>query len=208
MKIETEQKPGINWDAVLQDYGPKAKLQLNQLLSEYDISDTDPVAALIASMFISHMDTLQAFNSISEVISQGKHDLSTEFKEQILALRGIIAFAQEHLIDSGEEQIEKRQADLLDVVKEGIRKALLRSEAVSHARNTGGLLIAVGITGLMTAIAGVSGVIIGKGLSPTPVVAVPQESLWPELEAKNKQTLEACLQNRAELEGRSIIQMD
>ncbi|MEM9946003.1 MAG: hypothetical protein AAF810_08055 [Cyanobacteria bacterium P01_D01_bin.36] len=203
----------INWDAILEDYGNEAKINLKMLLVEHRIDDDDPVAALIASMFISHMDTLRAFNSINSVIEDGKDSLSTEFKEQIVALRGIVSFAQEHLIEAGKEQLGKREDELLTVVKEGIKQALLRSEAVTHARTTGGLLVSVLIASVVASIAGIGGVLLGRSMVPNEVVAPTATSVemtteWQEIQANNSDILKVCLENWDTLNGKCIIEIN
>lgn len=203
----------INWDAILEDYGNDAKINLKMLLVEHTIDDDDPVAALIASMFISHMDTLRAFNSINSVIEDGKDSLSTEFKEQIVALRGIVSFAQEHLIEAGKEQLGKREDELLTVVKEGIKQALLRSEAVTHARTTGGLLVSVLIASVVASIAGIGGVFLGRSMMPNEVATPTATSVemtpeWQEIQANNSDTLKVCLENWDILSGKCIIEIN
>ena len=147
MNITTVKR--IDWDALIEGYGPEAKNSIRELLSQYEIDEEDPIALLIASMFLSQVDTMRAFDTISEAIETGRSNLSDEFSEQILKLRGLIAYAEEHLVETSKEQIDERQGELLSVVKAGVSQAIARSSQRSHAQNTAGTIaLAIAVSGL------------------------------------------------------------
>ena len=122
-------------------------------------------------------------------------------------------FAQEHLIEAGKEQLGKREDELLTVVKEGIKQALLRSEAVTHARTTGGLLVSVLIASVVASMAGIGGVLLGRSMVPNEVAAPTAASVemtpeWQEIQANNSDILKVCLENWETLNGKCIIEMN
>lgn len=202
----------VNWDVVLEGYGPEAREGLVNILRDYEINDDDAVAALIASMFVSQLDTMRAFQTISEVIKEGKDSLSDEFKEQIISLRGIISFAEEHLVETGKEAIEERQKDLLDVVRAGIAKAIHKSDQTRHFRSTAGVLMMMGAVGLIAIVSAISGAMVVRSLSSTPISAVTSndpltDPLWVDIAAKNSEAVETCIENSAKLENKCVIEV-
>ncbi|NJM98890.1 MAG: hypothetical protein HC800_18600 [Phormidesmis sp. RL_2_1] len=197
----------VNWDVVLEGYGPEAREGLIKILRDYEINDDDAVAALIASMFVSQLDTMRAFQTISEVIEKGKDSLSDEFKEHIISLRGIISFAEEHLVEAGKEAIEQRQKDLLDVVRAGIAKAIHKSDQFRHFRSTAGILLMMGAVGLISIVSALSGVMVVQSLSSSPTSDPLTDPLWAEIAVKNAEAVKTCIENTDKLEHMCVIEV-
>ena len=156
--IETKKR--IDWDSLTAGYGPEAQKSIRELLSQYDIDEEDPIAMLIASMFVSQVDTLRAFSTIEATIEAGRSNLSKEFSEQVFKLRGIIAYAEDNLMQTSKASVEARHDELLSVVKAGVSHAISRSgsrAAKENTLNTVSLMIAASGLCLLGLIIGVLG---------------------------------------------------
>ena len=93
MTISTNHAPK-SLDSVLKQYGTEAKQAVTQILAEYGVRVTDPIAAVISSIYAANLQNLAEIARVptqfqdqvkQEVKSFG--DLSQDLKEQ---LRGIL----------------------------------------------------------------------------------------------------------------------
>ncbi len=206
----------IEWDEILETYGPEAKTYIKKLLSDAQISDSDPAAVIISALFISQIDSTRAFRSISETIDNGKEELNNQFKRQVEQLRGVVTYAEEHLVQSNEERVEKHQKELVQAVKGGIAKVLGRESQNRHKRasfiNTTTILCAA-VVSVVSMVVGASTALIAKGkekAAPLPVSAetievLPNGDLWLGIARSNQTQLETCLANLAKLDRRCAI---
>ncbi|MEO1349080.1 MAG: hypothetical protein AAFW84_09820 [Cyanobacteria bacterium J06635_15] len=215
----------INWDYIIESYGEEGRSALNKLLAEGEVDESTPAATVIAGLFLSQIDSNKAFRSLSAVIDDGKQELSEEFKAQIIQLRGIISFAQEHLVETGQQEIDKRQGELLDVVKNGISKAIGNHNRSASTR-TAAYFISIS---LCTFIVSVVSIGIGAfGLyaiqpkkSEIPDLAqlgsdqqalldwsqTEDGQIWLNIISSNQEQLNTCIDNRVKLEGRCAIEL-
>ena len=205
----------IEWEAILEAYGPDAKASLKSLLADAEISDSDPAAVVISAMFISQIDSVQAFQSIAETIDTGKAELSSQFQTQIEQLRGIIAFAKEHLVETSEESIEKNQKEMIEAVKGGIAKVLGKESQSRQQKAT----FANGMTIVCAAIVSIASMVVGASIVyvstkgsklPQPVAAsaleaLPNGDVWSDIAESNQVQLATCLENIAALDRRCAI---
>ncbi|MGB3766581.1 MAG: hypothetical protein WA947_08475 [Phormidesmis sp.] len=209
-------KKRIEWDEVLETYGPEVKAALTKLLAEAQISDSDPAAAIIAALFISQIDSTQAFRSISKTIDQGKEDLSAQFRSQVEQLRGVVTYAEEHLVQTNEKRVEQHQTELVRAVKDGIAKVLGKESKNRHKRasfTNGATIICAAIVAVAGVAVGASTALIARGgekAAPLPVDAATVEALpngdrWLEIANSNQAQLETCLENISALDGRCAI---
>ena len=217
--VTTQKKP-VDWDDVLETYGPETKTLLYNLLKDNGIPDTDPAALVIAALFISQIDSNRAFLSITETIDAGKEELHKQFETQVLQLRGIITYAQEHLVETGKKQVDERKQELLTTIKEGIAKAIGNKHRNSSRRETANMvtiIVCVAATSLVSMLA--SGIAVhvmapktmGQTTTPsnTNINAswenIPNAELWAEIAVKNDTQLSLCRENFSKLEGQCPI---
>ncbi len=127
MTIATQNAPK-SLDSVLKQYGAEAKQAVTQILAEYGVRVTDPIAAVISSIYAANLQNLAELSRVptvfqdqvkSEVESFGA--LSQDLKEQ---LRGILA--QKHFDLSKELGTELGQ-----VVEEAVTQHCKRIDRVS-----------------------------------------------------------------------------
>ena len=208
----------INWDEILETYGAEAKVGLARLLAEADIQDSDPAALIIAAMFISQIDTIKAYDSITETISSGRESLGEEFKNQITMLRGIVTYAEEHLIQTNDKQVEKRKQEMLLVIKEGIAKTLGRESSKRHRRSVAGNLstiICVTISVIVSIGLGATGASFMLSSNDADSAVVDGQQMkglkngetWLSIIDRNQDELETCLVNIEELGGKCVIEV-
>ncbi len=208
----------IDWEHILESYGAETKIGLHRLLSENGVSESDPAALVIAALFISQIDTNKAFQSISSTIDAGKAELSEEFKTQIVQLRGIISYAKEHLVETSKVEVEKRQDELLNVVKAGVSQAVGRHQRNSGTRSTAATvatIVCVATVSLVSVIAGGLGMYLtsaGSRGQVAPTVsaeweAIPHADTWLGIAKTNGDKLDVCLENQLKLEGKCVIEL-
>lgn len=107
---------------ILQTYGPDVKAELVSILAEYDIAANDPLAAVIASLYVANLENLKklhampgAFQELIQADVSSFQKLSSDLTEQ---LRGILA---------------QKNYDLSKELSGGLTKAVERSVA-AHAK--------------------------------------------------------------------------
>lgn len=198
--VQSKTERTLDWDKILKEYGPETQSALRSLLAQHDIDESDPVSALIASMFISQVDSLKAFNTLKDVIENGKTSLAAEFSEQMIALRGIVAIAEDKLVQGSEKTIKERQTEMLNVVSSGIRTAISRANSSSHVRSTSSALFLAGTVGFIALFSVVAGAVMMHAFS------VDDDTVG--LSERNKAAIEICKENRAELGNKCIIDLD
>jgi predicted phage tail protein len=214
MNIASQKR--IEWDEILEAYGPEAKIAITRLLADAQISDTDPAAVIIAALFISQIDSTKAFQSISETIDKGKEQLTVQFRGQIEQLRGVVTYAEEHLVQSNEERVEKHQKELVDAVKGGIAKVLGKEQQNRHKRanfKNGATIICTAIVAVVCMVTGASTALLARGgekVAPVPVSAdnikaLPNGERWLEIAESNQTQLKTCLENVSTLDNRCAI---
>jgi hypothetical protein len=214
MNIASRKK--IEWDEILEAYGPEAKIAITKLLADAEISHADPAAVIIAALFISQIDSTKAFQSISKTIDNGKEQLNAQFKSQVEQLRGVVTYAEEHLVQSNEERVEKHQKELVDAVKGGITKVLGKEHQNRHKRavfKNGATIICTAIVAVVSMVTGASTALVARGgekATPVPVSAANIEALpngerWLKIAESNQTQLETCLKNISALDNRCAI---
>ncbi|MEO1396004.1 MAG: hypothetical protein AAFV90_24165 [Cyanobacteria bacterium J06634_5] len=213
--VVIQQKP-VDWDEILETYGPKAKTALYNLLKEHDIPDTDPIALVISALFISQIDSNEAFLSITQTIDSGKEELHQQFEAQVLQLRGVVTYAQEHLVETGKKQVDERKQELLTTIKEGIAKALGNKHKSNAKRNTVNMvaiITSVAATSLISMLASgtaIYSIMSAKTTAPATRTNadwanIPNAELWAEIAVKNDTQLSLCRKNFIKLEGQCAI---
>lgn len=204
----------IDWDYILASYGEETRNVLKELLNSNSVDDSDPAAIVIAGLFISQIDTNKAFQSIESVINQGKDELSEEFKNQILTLRGIIAYAEEHVVESGERAIEARRKDLLNVVKHGIAQAIGEQGRSIFIRSNVSIIAFGVLVASVAILSALSGAVVIQRLLPTsshaqPVIGqTPELQAWMQLYESNRERIQVCLANTAELSRKCVVEVE
>ena len=203
----------IDWDTILETYGPETKVGLNKLLAENGVAESDPAALVIAALFISQIDSNKAFQSITQTIDSGKEQLNEQFRIQILQLRGIVTYAEEHLIQTNEEQVDKRKKEILEVIKIGIAKAIGKRHREDGNRATTHTVVTI----VCVALTSIASILVGGGgafflsasksnLADDPVwSATPNAELWVKIAEQNQDKLSVCLKHQAELGGECAI---
>lgn len=206
----------IEWDAILETYGPEAKTAISRLLAEAQISEFDPAAVIIAALFISQIDSNKAFQSIAETIDSGKEELSKQFQQQVEQLRGVVTYAEEHLVQTNEKQVEKHQSELIAAVKTGIVRVLGKESQSRHQKS----LVANSLTIVFAAIVSIAGMAAGASIvyvamsaslkrpvpiSTSDIEALPNGDRWLDIAEFNQDRLDTCLANLSALEGRCAI---
>ncbi|MEM7067097.1 MAG: DUF6753 family protein [Cyanobacteria bacterium P01_B01_bin.77] len=127
MTIATNHTPK-SLDSVLKQYSAEAKQAVTQILAEYGVRVTDPIAAVISSIYAANLQNLSQLAQVPTVFqNQVKHEIksfgaiSQDLKEQ---LRGILA--QKHFDLSKELGTELGQ-----VVEEAVTHHCKRIDRVS-----------------------------------------------------------------------------
>ena len=127
MTIATNHTPK-SLDFVLKQYGAEAKQAVTQILAEYGVRVTDPIAAVISSIYAANLQNLSQLAHVPAAFQdQVKHEvksfgaISQDLKEQ---LRGILA--QKHFDLSKELGTELGQ-----VVEEAVTQHCKRIDRVS-----------------------------------------------------------------------------
>ncbi|MEM9805515.1 MAG: DUF6753 family protein [Cyanobacteria bacterium P01_D01_bin.56] len=127
MTIATNHAPK-SLDSVLKQYGTEAKQAVTQILAEYGVRVTDPIAAVISSIYAANLQNLSQLAQVPTAFqNQIKHEvksfeaISQDLKEQ---LRGILA--QKHFDLSKELGTELGQ-----VVEEAVTQYCKRIDRVS-----------------------------------------------------------------------------
>ena len=94
MTISTHHAPKA-LDSVLKQYGAEAKQAVTQILAEYGVRVTDPIAAVISSIYAANLQNLSQLAQVPTAFqNQVKHEvksfgaISQDLKEQ---LRGMLA---------------------------------------------------------------------------------------------------------------------
>ncbi|MEM6453180.1 MAG: hypothetical protein AAF703_23045 [Cyanobacteria bacterium P01_D01_bin.105] len=211
--MQTVTRKQIDWDSILETYGPETKIALHKLLSDHDIPESDPAALVIAALFMTQIDSNRAFNSISETINSGKKELSAEFSDHIVKLRGIITYAEEHLIETGQQEMEQRRAEMHDVIKEGIAKAIGQQHRAIRRRETVGnlaLMIGVAAISAISLLVGAAGAYVVSSSEKAPdevsaVETVSNAEVWTDIAESNQAQLLLCLENLEQLERKCAI---
>lgn len=209
----------IDWDSILEKYGTETQRVLRGLISEAELQDDDPAAIILAALFLTQVETTEAYQKLSSVIDSGKNDLSEQFKNQVEQMRGIISFAQEHLVEGGKQEIAKREEALLDVVKQGISRAIGNHNRSSSARNTSfvaGVVAATFVVSLLSFGAGGLGVywmrprtLVASADSDNQALIEWAQSAdgqnWLAIINENSDRLQTCLENKIELNNKCSI---
>lgn len=186
----------IDWETITADYGDGVKTTLENLLKQADIDDEDAAAVVIAALFISQQDIQRAFSNIDSVFDQNRNNLSEDFRALIEQLRGIVAFAKEHVVEVGREQAEKHKTELLEVVKAGIKKAIIANTARISQRST---------ASTVSLIIGVAASCVLSGLGTALVFKLAAPKVDNSLLDLNKDQIQYCLENKESLGNRCAI---
>lgn len=193
----------LDWDAILAVHGESSKTEIESLLESYGIDKQSVEAALIASMFLAHNETLKAFVALESVLEDNRKHLSGQFTEQILALRGIVSYAREHLTETTADTMKSRHEEMLEVVSRGIKKAISKSSGESHTRNLASTLILVGLVGTLTIASSAFTYMLSSRSNPSSVTE--KDVVWDKIREKNSSIVEDCYENIDELEGKCRI---
>lgn len=198
----------IDWDVITKNYGADTRLALERLLQENDVPEDGTAAVLIAGMFIAQTDNVLAFDKLADTLETGRSDLADQFRGQVEQLRGIISFAQEHLVETGEELVVKRQNDVMEAVKLGVSKAISRGNSSQERRTIASTIATLFSAAALT----VTGFAIGgmitlqaTRISADPFNNMQNGNIWRSVISGNQETLNTCLQNQAELGSQCAI---
>lgn len=217
MSIASAKK--IEWDEILETYGPEAKMAITKLLAEAQISEFDPAAVIIAAMFISQIDSNNAFQSVAKTIDAGKEELSKQFQRQVEQLRGVVTYAEEHLVQSNEVRVQAHQKELVQAVKGGIAKVLGNESRSRRQRTTvvnSMTMICAAIVSLVSMGAGAAIVSLTTNdrkpeetvpVAVSDVEALPNGDRWLRIAEANQIELETCLENISALDGRCAVKI-
>ncbi|EDX82437.1 hypothetical protein S7335_1141 [Synechococcus sp. PCC 7335] len=206
----------LDWDGILETYGPDAKIAITKLLSEAEISEGDPAAVIIAAMFISQIDTNRAYLSVKTTLDEGKSDIAQELGKSIEQLRGIVSFAQEKLIVHSDEKLEKSHRDMMKAIKAGVAKALGQESSKRHQRSvilsSASTVCAafVAIAGILIGGSGVYAVMRGNQadiVSADEINSIPNGSTWLKIAERNQEQLDICLTQTDKLSNRCAIEI-
>ena len=202
----------VDWDEILGPHGDDVKETIIGILDEYNIDPDAPEAAMIASMFISHVETLNSFLAIQGRLEDGKEALSVQFTEQIMALRGVVSYAKENLIESSRAAIDKQQKEMLDVVSVGIRQSILKASSANNNRNLTQSIVGAIAGGVIAIISGGFCLWIGTSLlSPAAApatAAIEPGSQVDDISQKNADAIKACIDNYETLGGKCVISIE
>lgn len=214
MSVSTKTRV-VDWNEILAPHGEDTKATILGILDEYNIDYDAPEAALIASMVISQVETLTAFLSIESKLEDGKDALSDQFTEQILALRGIISYAKEHLVETSKETIEAhqktieaRQEKMLDVVSTGIRKSVLKASVANNNRSLIQSVAGAIAGGVIAIVSGGICLWVGTSMFSQSAQPVTANSEFGQIGIDNAEIIESCIANSVELNGKCVITVE
>jgi hypothetical protein len=199
----------VSWDKILDKYGPEARAGIQGILNEYDIPPGDPVEALISAMFLAQVDTLSEFEKFGKVMDKGQASLSDQFKAQVEQLRGIVSYANEHLVDVvkeqktalqqfSEEKTQKRQEEIIGAVRKGMTMAIAKSQTKAQSN-----VIALVVSSmLLSAAIGTAATLFGVQFSKADT-----DNAYQEIVEANLSIIETCVSNQEKLKGKCVIEI-
>ena len=206
----------LDWDGILENYGPDAKIAITKLLHEAEINEGDPASVIIAAMFISQIDTNRAYLSVKTTLDEGKSEIAQELGKSIEQLRGIVSFAQEKLMIHSEEKLEKNHHDMMKAIKAGVAKTLGQESSKRYKRS----VVLTSATTICAALVSLVGIFIGGGgvyavmrssqpevVSVDQLNAVPNGSTWLKVAESNQEQLDVCMDKASELNHRCVIEV-
>ena len=199
----------VDWEEILGPHGDGVKETIIGILDEYNIDQDAPEAAMIASMFISHVETLNSFLAIEGKLEDGKEALSVQFTEQILALRGVVSYAKENLVESSRAAIDKQQKEMLEVVSAGIRQSVMKASSANNDRNLTQSITGAIAGGVIAIISGGLCLWVGTSLmTPAATASADPSSEVDQISQQNAEAIKACIENYEALGGKCVISVE
>ncbi|MGB3296021.1 MAG: hypothetical protein WBB01_23810 [Phormidesmis sp.] len=205
----------LDWNEITNRHGVETRLAIENLLSEYDVPADGTVALLIASMFISQKDSVVAFDEVSKIFETGQSDLSDQFKGLVEQLRGIISFAQEHLVETTVEKVSSSQSEIVENVRKGVAKAISKANASQERRTIVTTLFTMGAAGILAISGAAVGSIVTASVTSKPAPAEQTHSIvnetiknadtWKQIIELNQETVQNCISQSVQLENRCVI---
>ena len=208
----------LDWNEITNKHGAETRLAIERLLADYNVPPDGSIAVLIAGMFISQKDSITDFAKLSEILEEGQSDLSAEFKRLIEQLRGIISFAQEHLVETSAELDQKRQEKTLNYVKQGVAKAISNANGRQERRSIFTILFIMGAASAIALLGiGFGSVITMSAIRQSVtrqradvdsiIEGVPNAETWEGVIELNAETMQNCIDQAAELEKRCVVNL-
>ena len=205
---------------VLQTYGPEVKLELVNILAEYNISSNDPLAAVVASLYVANLENLKKLNDMpgafQEMIQADVKSFQTLSKKLTEELRGIF--------DQRDYDIsQKLSASLTKSVERAVANHAKKIDRVSYKQllirwgwPTLGvaLLLAIGGGGFGYAIsfhhisqAGQARILTDEEISALQWATTEEGILARKINEWNPGVAHQCQTQIAELEGRCVMRV-